>query len=132
MKHIGQFLKKSIEERSLVKATIAESAGISANYLSTIFKQQSMDAELLEKLCVAIGIHPAEVFDMPENITKSYSDILAKTFFGNASVRIGSNENTRQLLEEKERVIQEKERTIQILMAASNISVPGQERDKND
>lgn len=91
-----------------------------------------MDAELLEKLCVAIGIHPAEVFVMPENITKSYSDILAKTFFGNASVRIGSNENTRQLLEEKERVIQEKERTIQILMAASNISVPGQERDKND
>lgn len=132
MKHIGQFLKKSIEERSLVKATIANTVGISANYLSTIFKQQTLDAGLLEKLCVAIGIHPAEVFDVPESITKNYSDILAKTFFGNASVQIGTNENTRQLLEEKERVIQEKERTIQILMAASSLSVPGQERDKNE
>ena len=132
MKHAGQLLKKHIEDNHLKKGQIAAQAGISYNYLSTIFKQESIDAELLERLFVAAGLHPAIVFDVPEQVSKNFSDIIAQTILGNASVDISQNENLRELLAEKERIIAEKERTIQILMSNSGLSVPGQNRDNND
>lgn len=139
MKHIGQTLKNHIESNHLKKREIAEAAGISYNYLSTIFKQQSCDAELLEKLYVAAGLHPAMVFDVPDNVNKSFSDIVAQTILGNASVQISQNENLRELIAEKERlidekqrVIDEKERTIQILLSNQNIQISGLKRDNND
>lgn len=116
MKHIGQLLKKHIEDNHIRKREVAEAAGISYNYLSTIFKQSTCDAGLLERLFVAAGLHPAIVFDVPEQVSKKYSDIIAQTILGNASVQINQNENLRELLTEKERIIAEKERTIQILM----------------
>ena len=132
MKHVGQLLKKHIEDNHLKKGQIAAQAGISYNYLSTIFKQESIDAGLLERLFVAVGLHPAIVFDVPEQVSKNFSDIIAQTILGNASVNISQNENLRELLAEKERIIAEKERTIQILMSNSGLSVPGQNRDNND
>lgn len=132
MKHVGQLLKKHIEDNHLKKGEIAKTAGISYNYLSTIFKQPSCDADLLERLYVAAGLHPAIVFDVPEQVSKNFSDIIAQTILGNASVNISQNENLRELLAEKERIISEKERTIQILMANSGLSVPGQNRDNHD
>lgn len=132
MKHVGQLLKKHIEDNHLKKGQIAAQAGISYNYLSTIFKQSSIDAELLERLFVAVGLHPAIVFDVPEQVSKNFSDIIAQTILGNASVNISQNENLRELLAEKERMIAEKERTIQILMSNAGLSVPGQNRDNND
>lgn len=132
MKHIGQILKNHIETHKLVKGEVASKVGISYNYLSTIFKQQSIDAGLLERLCVAIGLHPSVVFDVPEEIENSYRDIWAKALLGSAKVEINSNENLRALLAEKERVIEEKERTIQILMGQAGIAVPGQNRDSYD
>lgn len=132
MKHVGQLLKKHIEDNHLKKGQIAAQAGISYNYLSTIFKQESIDAELLERLFVAAGLHPAIVFDVPEQVSKNFSDIIAQTILGNASVNISQNENLRELLAEKERIIAEKERTIQILMSNAGLSVPGQNRDNND
>lgn len=132
MKHIGELLKKHIEDNHLIKGQIAAQAGISYNYLSTIFKQKSCDADLLERLFVAAGLHPAVVFDVPEQVSKNFSDIMAKTILGNASVNINQNENLRELLAEKERIIAEKERTIQILMSNAGLSVPGQNRDNND
>lgn len=132
MKHIGQILKKYLEDNHLKKGQIAAQAGISYNYLSTIFKQESIDAKLLERLFVAAGLHPAIVFDVPEQVSKNFSDIIAQTILGNASVNISQNENLRELLAEKERIIAEKERTIQILMSNSGLSVPGQNRDNND
>lgn len=132
MKHVGQLLKKHIEDNHLKKGQIAAQAGISYNYLSTIFKQESIDAELLERLFVAAGLHPAIVFDVPEQVSKNFSDIIAQTILGNASVNISQNKNLRELLAEKERIIAEKERTIQILMSNSGLSVPGQNRDNND
>ncbi len=107
------------------KGEIAKTVGISYNYLSTIFKQASIDAKLLEKLYIAVGLHPAIVFDVPEQITKSFCDIYAQTILGNATVQINKTENLHELLEAKERIIAEKERTIQILMANSGIAVPG-------
>lgn len=132
MKHIGKILKEHIESNRLVKGEVAKKVGISYNYLSTIFKQNSVDAELLERLCVATGLHPSEVFDLPEEMVNSYKDIWAKTVLGNAQVQINANENLRDLLAEKERIIAEKERTIQILMQAAGMSDSGQVRDKND
>lgn len=132
MKHIGKILKEHIESHRLVKGEVAKQVGISYNYLSTIFKQPSLDAGLLEKLCVAIGLHPSEVFDVPEEIETRYQDIWAKTLLGNAKVEINENENLRALLAEKERIIEEKERTIQILMGQAGLVVPGQYRDNYD
>ena len=132
MKHVGQLLKRHIEDNHLKKGQIAAQAGISYNYLSTIFKQASCDANLLERLYVAAGLHPGIVFDVPEHINKNFSDIIAQTILGNASVHINQNENLRELLAEKERIIAEKERTIQILMGNAGPAVPGQNRDKQD
>lgn len=132
MKHIGKTLKEYIESHQLVKGEVAKQVGISYNYLSTIFKQPSVDAGLLEKLCVAIGLHPSEVFDVPEEIENRYQYIWAKTLLGNAKVEINANDNLRALLEEKERIIAEKERTIQILMGQAGLAVPGQNRDSYD
>ena len=129
MKHVGQILKKHIESHHLKKGEIATAAGISYNYLSSIFKQESCDARLLEKLYVAAGIHPAVVFDVPEQVSKNYSDIVAQTLLGDASVQITQNENLRELLEAKEQIIQEKERMIQLLLANKGITDPGQKRD---
>lgn len=132
MKHIGKILKEHIESNHLVKGEVADKVGISYNYLSTIFKQESVDAKLLEKLCIATGLHPNVVFEIPEEIENSYKDIWAKTILGTAKVHISANEDLKAILAEKERVIEEKERTIQILMASAGISIPGRERDSND
>ena len=132
MKHIGKTLKEHIESHRLVKGDVAKQVGISYNYLSTIFKQESIDANLLERLCIAIGLHPSEVFEVPQEIETRYQDIWAKTLLGHAKVEINSSENLRALLNEKERIIEEKERTIQILLSRAGIVEPGQNRDNYD
>lgn len=132
MKHIGKTLKEYIESHKLVKGEVAKKVGISYNYLSTIFKQPSLDAGLLERLCVAVGLHPSEVFEVPVEIENRYQDIWAKALLGSAKVEINSSENLQALLAEKERIIEEKERTIQILMGRAGLDVPGQNRDNYD
>jgi len=125
-------LKEHIESHKLVKGEVAKKVGISYNYLSTIFKQPSLDANLLERLCIAVGLHPSEVFEVPKDIETRYQDIWAQTLLGNAKVEINSNESLRALLKEKERIIDEKERTIQILMSRAGIPDPGQNRDNHN
>lgn len=132
MKHIGKTLKEHIESHKLVKGEVAKQVGISYNYLSTIFKRPTVDAALLEKLCVATGLHPSVMFDIPEEINSTFKDIWAQTIVGNAQVQINENENLRELLAEKDRMIAEKERTIQILLGNSGIVKTGQNRDSYD
>lgn len=132
MKHIGQILKQHIEANGIKKGQVAAAVGISYNYLSTIFKQASCDAKLLERLYVAAGLNPAVVFDVPVAGIKTLSDISAQTTLGDASVQITQNENLRELLAEKERIIAEKERTIQILLGNLGVEKPGQKRDEGD
>ena len=132
MKNIGQLLKKHIEDNHMKKGDIAKAVNISYNYLSTIFKQESIDAKLLEKLFIAVGLHPAIVFDVPEPVAKRFCDIYAQTVLGNATVQINEADTLRELLDAKERIIAEKERTIQILMANNGVVVPGQDRDNID
>ena len=139
MRPIGPILKEHIEEKKLAKTKIAEKVGITYNYLSTIFHKETLDASLLEKLCVATGLHPMTFFEYGEDGTIAYySDIKAKTGIGSAAVNINHNSadheralaDKERIIEEKNRLIEEKERTIQILMAASGLR-PGTESGHN-
>ncbi|MDE5850795.1 MAG: hypothetical protein K2H38_11685 [Muribaculaceae bacterium] len=130
MKPIGPILKEHIEEKKLAKTKIAEKVGITYNYLSTIFHKETLDASLLEKLCVATGLHPMTFFEYGEDGTIAYySDIKAKTGIGSAAVNINHNSadhdralaDKERIIEEKERLLQEKERTIRILMRQAGL-----------
>lgn len=83
MKHVGQILKDHIERNKLVKKQIAETVGITQNYLSTLFTKPTFDAELVEKLFVAVGLNPAVIFDVPEQLVKQFSDISVQTLPSN-------------------------------------------------
>lgn len=135
MKPIGPILKKYIEEKKMVKGEVAKKVGITYNYLSTIFQKETLDATLLERLCVATGLNPMAFFDCgTDGETVRYSDIKAKTYTGNAEVKInhnnGDTEALNALLKEKERIIEEKERTIQILLAASGLKTGSDSRQR--
>lgn len=116
MKHLGKLIKNHIETNKLVKKTVAEEVGVSPTYLSTLFNQESMDCLLFEKICHAIGLHPAAGFDEPMPASKVLSDIYAKTVIGPATVTIGETKALQDLLAEKERMIQ-------VLLAASGIKI---------
>lgn len=122
MKHIGSILKEYIEKNGLKKGEVANKVGITYNYLSTIFKQPSCDAALLEKLYVAVGLNPGIVFDIPEGLSINSSEVYAKNFIGRASVSMGTSETMKALIDEKDKLIAEKERTIQLLLAQVNIN----------
>ncbi len=117
MKHLGQLLKKHIETNNLKKRDVAVAAGISYNYLSTLFNKETMDCSLWEKLCAGAGLNPAIAFDIPVGGNKSYSDIQAHTVVGPATVMIGAEQKT--LLD----LLAEKERLIQVLIAASGLNI---------
>lgn len=117
MKHLGQLLKKHVETNNIKKRDVANAAGISFNYLSTLFNKPSMDCELWEKLCAATGLNPATAFDGPVGGNKSYSDIQAHTVVGPATVMIGAEQ--KPLLD----LLAEKERLIQVLLAASGLKI---------
>ncbi len=128
MRPVGPILKEYIEENKLAKTKVAEKVGITYNYLSTIYKKDSVDAALLEKLCVATGLHPMTFYEYGEDGNIAYySDIKANTGIGSAAVHINHNSNETEklkaIIEEKNRLIEEKERTIQILMAAAGIKL---------
>lgn len=117
MKHLGQLLKNHIETNNLKKRDVANAAGITYNYLSTVFNKESLDCGLWEKLCAASGMNPAIAFDIPVLGNKSYSDIQANTVVGPATVMIGAEQKS--LLD----LLAEKERLIQVLMAASGLKI---------
>lgn len=102
MKNIGIELKKQIEINNLRKKDVAAAIGISYNYLSTLFKQESMDCLMFEKVCKATGMSPMAIFEteIKENdgsITSNASD--------KANISIGELLALRELLSEKERLI---------------------------
>ena len=88
--------------------------GITPTYLSAIVRKNSIDCELLDKICKAIGISASYFFD--DTHCNHVSDISATTLFGNANVNITQGEV--KMLKE---LLAEKERTIKILMAERNI-----------
>lgn len=124
MKHLGKLIKNHIEDNKLIKKEVAEKVGVSPTYLSTLFNQNSMDCELYEKICHAIGMSPHVGFDELKQSSKVLSDIHAHTVIGPATVTIGETKALQELLAEKERVIQ-------ILLATSGIKI-GTETGQNE
>ena len=114
MKNIGPELNRIMTERRIVRKDIAKEVGITPTYLSSIVRKNSIDCELLDKICKAIGISASYFFDdVPGN---HVSDISATTFFGNANVHITQGE-----VEMLKELLAEKERTIKILRAERNL-----------
>lgn len=106
MKSFGSILKKHIETNGLKKGEIAAAAGITYNYLSTIFNKDSVDAALMERLCIASGLSPMLVFEGVPFPQKINSDNHAEAILGAASISFGANETLyKALLDEKERYI---------------------------
>lgn len=116
MKHFGQILKKHIETNGLAKGEVASLAGITYNYLSGIFHKQSIDASLMERLCIASGLSPLLIFEnvpIPQ-IGKTGTGMSAP--IGTPQANPGVNEKLYQdLLAEKERYIKSLERQLEDL-----------------
>lgn len=117
MKPIGPIIKKFIEENQIKKMDVAEKVGISYNYLSTIFQKNSIDAELLERICFVIKLNPNTFFETSEDmVQRDYRDIKATKRVPSSTSAVVDGSLCDKLLAEKERIIEEKERTIQILL----------------
>lgn len=113
MKHFGAVLKKHIETNGLKKGEIAHGAGITYNYLSNIFNKESIDAKLMEKLCIVAGLSPMLIFEGMPYPQKINSDNHAEAILGAASISFGANEALyKALLDEKERYIKSLEAQI--------------------
>lgn len=113
MKHIGNELFSIIEQKKLVKKELAEQIGITPVYFSAIMKKDSIDAELLEKICKAIGVSPAYFFDDYPSSKNVIGDVSNTAILGNASINISQGE-----VELLKSMLEDKERTIRILMQA--------------
>lgn len=113
MKHIGHELFHIIEQKKLVKKEIAEQVGITPVYFSAIMRKESIDAELLERICRAIGVSPAYFFDDYKENNNHIGDVNATAVMGSASVNISQGE-----IDLLKSMLEEKERTIKILMQA--------------
>lgn len=118
MKHFGNLLKSHIEDNRLKKRDIAVQVGISYNYLSEIFKKETVDAQLLEKLCLASGLPTATVFDDGDQpAIKVNTDNNATALFGQATVNISNDNLYQQIINEKERYIRFLEEQLRELKA---------------
>ncbi len=93
MKHLGNEIKRLIDEKHLVKKDIADALGYTPTGLSAILRKESIDCALLVKICGIIGVSPVVFFSdavidaRPAPTAKEYETLL-------------------QLLNEKERTIQ--------------------------
>lgn len=113
MKHIGRELYNIIEQKNLVKKDVAEQIGITPVYFSAIMKKRTIHADMLERICKAIGISPAYFFDDYVEIKNVIGDVNNTAIMGVASVNISQGE-----VDMLKAMIEEKERTIRILMHA--------------
>lgn len=113
MKHIGNELFSIIEKKRLVKKELAEQIGITPVYFSSIMRKDSIDAELLERICKVVGVSPAYFFDDYTETKNIIGDVNNTAIMGVASVSISQGE-----VDLLKSMLEEKERTIKILMQA--------------
>ena len=114
MKNIGPELNRNMTERRIVRKDNPKQVRITQTNLSSNDRKNSIDSELFDKICKALGISASYFFD--DTHGNHVSDISATTLFGNANVNITQGEV--KMLKE---LLAEKERTIKILMAERNI-----------
>jgi transcriptional regulator with XRE-family HTH domain len=108
MLHIGNEIKKAIEENHLVKQDVAEKLGVSPTYLTRMFKLEDMRCSSLDKVCKVIGLSAAHIFEQTEQV--QVQNVSANSLIGDARAELnitpGEVATLRELLAEKERTIQ--------------------------
>jgi transcriptional regulator with XRE-family HTH domain len=116
MKHIGNEADSIIRKKKLKKKDIADKMGITDVYLSQIFKKESIDAGLLEKLSQAIRVPVSYWFENDGVVNQSIvnGNGSAASVYGDATAGVLADKDKE--IEHLRQLIEEKERTIQILM----------------
>ena len=108
MLHIGNEIKKAIEENHLVKQDVAEKLGVSPTYLTRMVKLEDMRCSSLDKVCKVIGLSAAHIFEQNEQV--QVQNVSANSLIGDARAELnitpGEVATLRELLAEKERTIQ--------------------------
>lgn len=112
MLHIGNEIKKVIEENHLVKQEVAEKLGVSPTYLARMFNMEDMKCSSLDRVCKVIGLSAAHIFEQEGSV--SVQNVSANTIIGDARTEVNVTPGEMATLRE---LLSEKERTIQILMA---------------
>ncbi len=114
MKHVGNELNNILSSRRIKKKTFAQTIGMTDVNLSKVLKKDSIDAELLEKISLALRVPISFWFDDKMTLSK---------------ISLSMDDKDKELLSELEQrdseidflkvLLSEKERTIQILMQKS-------------
>ena len=112
MKQIGKELEIIIRQRGIVKNALAKELDITPTWLSKLFRRDSIDCALLDKICRFVGISPAYFFDIDLEPMGGHVDAM----------QVDALKREVEVLRELAR---DKERTIQILLKQT-----GQNRDK--
>lgn len=124
MKHIGRELYQIIEKKRLVKRHIAQAIDMDPSRFNQLMHRESLDAKLLEKICIAIGISPGYFFDDWPSDKYTIGEINNQTVIGDANVNIGQSLKHLEIaLEAKDKLIEEKERLIKILSEKSGVEI---------
>lgn len=93
MKHVGQLIKKHIEDHRLVKRKVAEQLGCTYNYLSSVYKKETLNMSFYDEICKVIGLDPALAFEDKEKENDKNDPYLEIQYL-------------KKMLDEKERMIQ--------------------------
>lgn len=112
MLHIGNEIKKVIEQNHLVKQDVAEKLGITPTYLTRMFKLEDMRCSSLDRVCKVIGLSAAHIFEQESAV--NVQNVSANSFIGDAKAEVNVTPGEVKTLRE---LLAEKERTIQILLA---------------
>lgn len=115
MKHIGNELDRILSSnRRIKKKEFAKKINMSDVNLSKIFKKESIDSALLERISKTLNIPISFWFDEKADIPKiTQTGNGNKSQVGNGNVIVESQANE---IEHLKQLLEEKERTIQILM----------------
>lgn len=108
MLHIGNEIKKVIEQNHLVKQEVAEKLGVTPTYLTRMFHLEDMKCSSLDRVCKVIGLSAAHIFEQEGQV--NVQNVSANTVIGPATAELnvtpGEVATLRELLAEKERTIQ--------------------------
>lgn len=112
MLHIGNEIKKVIEQNHLVKQEVAEKLGVTPTYLTRMFHLEDMKCSSLDRVCKVIGLSAAHIFEQESQV--NVQNVSANTVIGPATAELNVTPGEVATLRE---LLAEKERTIQILLS---------------
>lgn len=106
---LGEKLKIAIKDAGFSVAEVAQDAGMSEQNLYKVFKKDSIQSDVLERICRKIGIPVTHFFDPGVTQTpqgNSHNVTHQKGGTINQTISIGEKECLQQLLAAKEKIIE--------------------------